>query len=210
MPVDRSISGIRVAGRADKHRPTTRFPVQIPSRMNHRRPSRTDAWRQKRRTQQVGRVRPQLTEAAPTPLSPEWETRPAGRTTRKPARSLTIALLLAAATVTGAGVAAWAMGATPVPAGTPEQGTGTLEQGTEGLEQGSPSTAASLQPDNGADRPLTADSTGAATLSTALPGPSGAAQARSMSVDGPALVSALAPGDPGFGWPSSAFGSGPP
>ncbi len=39
MPVDRSVSGIRLSGPSEKRRRATRFPTHIPAGMNHRRPS---------------------------------------------------------------------------------------------------------------------------------------------------------------------------
>lgn len=227
MPVDRSVSGIRVSGRTEKRRPTTRFPVQIPSKMNHRRSSvRANAWRQKhaRRTRQLGRVRPQpAADVAVRPPPPDF--RPMDPTNRRPLRSLTIALLLAAATVTGVGMAAWAIGAAPVPAtGVPGGSGPTGSAVTDEQSAGSAATAA-FQPADGAGRPATAGSTRAASPSAQLPSaqlpaaplpaaslnsPAGSAPPSPLSTDGPAVVSTLAPGDPGFGWPSSAFGSATP
>ncbi len=227
MAVDRSVSGIRVSGRAEKRRPTTRFPVQMSSKVNHRRSSvRADAWRQKhaRRTRQLGRVRPQPTaDVAVRPPPPDF--RSIDPTNRRPLRSLTIALLLAAATVAGVGMAAWAISADPVPAAGVPGGSGpTGSTGTDEQSTGGAVTTA-LRPTDGAGRRGTAGSTPAGTPSDQLPSaqlpvaplpaaslnsPAGSAPPSPLSNDDPAVVSTLAPGDPGFGWPSSAFGSAAP
>ena len=227
MPVDRSVSGIRVSGRAEKPRPTTRFPVQIPSKMNHRRSSvRAAAWRQKhaRRTRQLGRVRPQPIPAEVDVRPPQPDYRPTDPTNRRPIRSLTIALLLAAATVAGVGMAAWAINATPVPATGSPGGNGPTRSAVSGEQSARSAASSALQPTVGAGRPGTAGSTRAASPGAQLPSsqppsaqppaaltsPARSEPPSSVPADGPAVVSTLAPGDPGFGWPASAFGSAAP
>ena len=223
MPVDRSVSGIRVSGRAEKRRPTTRFPVQIPSKMNHRRSSvRANAWRQKyaRRTRQLGRLRPQPSPADVDIRPPQPDFRPMEPTNRRPLRSLTIALLLAAATVTGVGMAAWAIGAAPVPTTGVPGGSGPTGSAVTAEQSAGSAATAAFQPTDGAGRPGTAGSTRAASPSAQLPAaplpaaslnsPAGSAPPSSLSTADPAVVSTLAPGDPGFGWPATAFGSAAP
>ena len=241
MPVDRSVSGIRVSGRVEKPRPATRFPVQMPSQMNHRRSSvRAAAWRRKhaRRTRQLGRLRAQPSPAEVDVRPPQPEYRPLDPTNRRPIRSLTIALLLAAATVAGVGIAAWVIGAGPVPAtGVPGGNGPTRSAVTDEQSAGSAATSA-FQSTDGAGRPGTAGSTRAASPDAQLPNtqppntqppsaqppdaqppsaqppaalpPVRSAAPSSVPADGPAVVSTLAPGDPGFGWPASAFGSAAP
>ena len=263
MPVDRSISGIRVSGGAEKRRPTTRFPVGVPSKVAPRRSSPTvdgSSMRSSstnlgtatgtaaaatglpaietkqphrhraamppseprmtspppvaphshaRRTRQVGRVRPWFVTASPgsTPGADQRES-----VNRKPVRSLTIALLLAAATAAGVGMAAWATGDTPTPGGGVLVESGSTNNSTVSDKQGtvgSPATAAALEPTIGTARPTATAATRSATTAAALPGGTDPAPPPALS-HGPALVSTLAPGAPGFGWPASAFGSGPP
>ena len=143
----------------------------------------------------------------------------AGRS-RRPVRAFVVGLLLAATIGAGVGVAALAMGATQAPEpGAPGVAvpatSAALVTGSTGSVGGASAsmpagTLAAADPANSEPDPARSapERPGAApSPAVAVPGPFLPTQRG--SVDGPATVSTLAPGDPGFGWPSSAFGVAP-
>ncbi len=235
MPVDRSVSGIRVSGPAEKRWRAARFPTQIPSRMTTRWP--VVALRPDRRTVQFGRVRAQSPSGDRPARSDVAEDEPregGGRRPvralvagyrpregggRRPVRALVAGLLLATAIFVGAAVVALAMGATPAPAPAPGvSGGGVPAPGTSGpggagnIAEALPTLPAGSVPHPAGTVP---DPTGTVPDPTStVPDPAGSVPdpfvpANQGAVDPPATVSTLAPGDPGFGWPSSAFGIAP-
>lgn len=199
MPVDRLVSGIRVSGRTENRRRTARFPTQIPSKMNHRRPAHRPA----HEAVVIGRVRAQRYEAeAQLPASAGIRSHRDGR--GRSTRALVAGLLLAAVTIVGAGVAAMALGSTPAPVPGISGGGAPASPGTpirSSVADGSgrlPATISAAQPGTDpASLPVNSIPNPAASASTPV---------GNDRVDPPATVSMLAPGDPGFGWPSSAFG----
>jgi hypothetical protein len=253
MPVDRSISGIRISGPTERRRRTTRFPTQVSTTMNHRRPSPrpdgghpaditrerhrhragmeppdppTTAWqpavahRPDRRTVHVGRVGAHSPASDGLAGTGMMANEPALGRSRRPVRALVVGLLLATTIGAGVGVAALAMGATEapetgvpgatVPATAAARVTGSAGIAGEPIVSGPAGTAAATEPANSTTDPAgSAPDTASNEPSPAVAVPGPFLPTQPGSVDGPAMVSTLAPGDPGFGWPSSAFGVAP-
>jgi hypothetical protein len=130
---------------------------------------------------------------------------------RQSRRSLVLGGALVIAILGGAGVVAWAAKpAAPQPAFSVDAGNGTgradssyTPRNGQSITRDAPSSA---NPDDG----LPAAGNGAApSAGAALDTATGQTQpaAAPPADHGPATVSELGPGDPGFGWPSTAFGS---
>jgi hypothetical protein len=116
---------------------------------------------------------------------------------RQSRRSLVLGGALVVAILGGAGAIAWA--ARPE---APQPSFST----DAGISTGSDETSTS--PTNSQPAGTTsADPAGRASNAAEPATDDGSAAAASVVDHGPATVSQLAPGDPGFGWPSTAFGS---
>lgn len=151
--------------------------------------------------------------SAPAARLPEGRVLQRVGTGRAPFRSAVLGGALLAA-VLGGGVAAWAMSAD----GEPGQvvvnqvdSSSANQSGSDPAVSGSPGPAGPSAGGAGVPKSAQDARTAAVTPSEPDPAPPAAAvvtdpAAPSPANLGPATVSAIPPGDPGFGWPSTAFG----